>query len=586
MSDFIFSTKNTEQNSMTKEIQSIYAEGKPTVKEYHGHWGSLGVSRNLYHGFDSYENPQFIAAVIGGPVLTFRDNSFLNDKDSYEGTKAILHRWQAGEISWDNDLNGPFVVLIVNKQTSEVSCITDLMSFIPVFSYEAPSNMTLSTHVDVLAKNTEQSNNLDEVSIADFILHGIVTYPYTTYTNIFQVAPASEHSILRKSTELNSTSYWLPLEENGYKSINEAAHDLRNSLQSYINKITSETTNIAQFISGGEDSRTLSGLLKNYPRDAYIFLDQMNREGNIAEKVAKKYGATFKLATRSKLHYLDILPSCSDLVGSGSQYHHAHTFGFHNTCNLDSYTAVFGGLLADALLKGSHIKKIRGSSRFSFLPDLRRFGYSAATPLKNVYIVPNTLSKLTKRRQSHLKYVGEFRKESAEEWFELWPSSMNSNIPNIHANRRLFCSYEPFMSMDVVKISAIVPQKWKLNRKLFHKAAKPFLKPSKWLFHGDGWLPYFPWTINTFVQFTTWFYRQVAKRTGLIKGNQGPWGEWNVVTNSKEWEQSLINYARGMHKVPNVFAEESIKGFLEKGRLPTQQYINLTQALYHIKSKD
>src|SRR5699024_7696890 len=381
-------------------------------------------------------------------------------------------------------------VLIVDKQHRKAICVTDLMSFIPVYSYANKENIVISTHVDTLASTTQQTSNVDKVSVVDFVLHGFVTYPYTIYENLFQIPPASEHTIVKETTNLKSVYYWLPKELNKYNSIKHAAVDLRNSLHNYIDKITTETSNIAQFVSGGEDSRTLSGLLKDFPRDAYIFLDHMNREEKIAKEVADRYGANFKLATRNKLHYLNILPSCSDLVGSGSQYHHAHTYGFHNTCQLNSYVAVFGGLLADALLKGSHIKKVSGYGRFRFLPDVKNFSYSAGSQLKSSLFSSDVLLKLTKRRQNHLQYVKSFRNESAEEWFELWPSSMNRNIPNIHANRRLFRSYEPFTSKDIVKLSATVPQKWKLNRRLFHRAAKPFLKSSKWLLHGDGWLPY------------------------------------------------------------------------------------------------
>jgi len=585
MSDFIFSTDNIEQNKITKKIQSIYHIGQPTVKEFHSDWGSLGVSQNLYHGFDPYENGQFIIVVIGGPILTFRDNSFLNDIYSYEGTKAIFERWQAGEMEWDMDLSGPFTVLIVNKQTSEVTCITDLMSLIPVYSYVSTNNIVLSTHVDALAEITNNNSDLDEVSIVDFILHGIVTYPHTTFTKIFQVAPATEHCILKDSIKLDSTGYWLPTEESKYKSVKEASCDLRDSIQSYIDKITCETTNIAQFISGGEDSRMLSGLLSNYPRDAYIFLDQMNREGNIAEKVAKKYGATFKLATRNRLHYLDILPSCSDLVGSGSQYHNAHTYGFHNTCNLHSYTAVFGGLFSDALLKGSRVKKVRGSGKIPFIPEIKKKGYSVGNQLTSTVFTTSVLYELTNRRRSHLNYMNKIRGESAEEWFHLWPSSMNANIANVHANRRLFRSYEPFMSRDVVKISTSVPQKWKLNRKLFHPTAKPFLKPSKWLFHGDGWLPYFPWYINNSVRFSTWLYRQIARKVGLIKGNQGPWSEWTTLIHSTEWKKTIKN-SQGFNKASAAFKGKSLTEILDDNLLSTHQYINLTQALYKINNKD
>ncbi len=585
MSDFIFSTGNIERNKTIKEIQSIYREDLPFVKEYRGEWGTLGVSKNLYNGFEPYENTQYITVVIGGPILMFRDNCFLNNEGSFEGTKATFQRWKDGEMNWDEDLNGPFTILIINKETKEVTCITDLMSFIPVYSFINSKEVLLATHVDVVARITKQNKKIDKVSLADFILNGVVTFPYTRYTHIFQVEPASVHTIESETTKLKSSNYWLPIEEKKYKSINEASNMVRKSLQLFIKKVTTETTNIAQFISGGEDSRMLSGLLKDFPRDAYIFLDGMNREGLIAKKVANIYGGNLKLSTRHKMHYLNILPSCSDLVGSGSQYHHAHTYGFHNTCNLNSYTAVLGGLFSDALLKGARIKKVKGSKRFPFLPDIKKTGFSKNTMSESTFFRSDVLSELTIRQQAHLKYIKTIRKESAEEWFELWPSSMNHNIPNIHANRRLFRSYEPFMSAEIVKISAAIPQKWKLNRRLFHQTAKPYLRPSKWLFHGDGWLPYFPWFVNSIVQFITWSYRHVAKRIGLIKGNQGPWAEWKKMIHSTEWEET-IEIRQNIDKLPlNTSNNKLLLESVHNNKLTTHQYVNLTQSLYELNKE-
>lgn len=538
MSDFVFSTKNVSKNKITKEIQSIYHEDKPLVKEYHGDWGSLGISENLYRGFQPYENKEFIVVVIGGPVLMFRDNSFLNDINSTEGTKAIYQRWKTEEICWHNDLSGPFVILIINKMTSKVTCITDLMSFIPVYYSLGENNgICISTHIDVLAEITNHSEMIDPVSKVDFILHGVVTFPYTSYRNIFQADPASEHIVIQGLDDVSSTNYWLPMEQYEYKSINKAAQELRNSLQGYINRITEETTNIAQFISGGEDSRTLSAFLQEHTRNAYIFLDQMNREGKIAKKATEIYGAKFKLAKRSKLHYLNILPSCSDLVGSGSQYNHAHTYGFHKTFKLNTYSAVFGGLLADALLKGSHIKRISRSGKLPLFPELKDKGYNQINSINNNVFKEEVLNKLKTRRKEHLNYIKSFRNESADEWFELWPSSMNMNISNIHANRRLFRSYEPFTSNEVVKISAKTPQSWKLNRRLFHKMAKPLLIRSKGLMHGDGWYPYHPWYINSFVIPLTRISRFIKSKLGIQKGNQGPWLEWNALMSTTRWRQ-------------------------------------------------
>ncbi len=584
MSDFIFSKNMLNQHEISEMLQSIYTKDKPTIQEFHGEWGSFGLSKNLYNGFNSYEDGEFIVAVIGGPILMFRDNSFLDDTDSSEGTIAILHRWLMGKMKWEDDLSGPFVIVIINKITNEIYCVTDLMSFIPVYAFQSSKSIVLSTHIDILARITNQFDNVDLISEVDFILHGIVTYPYTFYKQIFQIAPASEHNIINNLFKLKSNSYWVPREILTDSSVNKTAIQLRNSLMTYIDRVVCETSNVAQFISGGEDSRTLSAMLKKYERDAIIFLDYMNREGKTAEKVASTFGANFKLYTRENLHYLNILQSCSQLVGSGSQYHHAHTYGFHQISKLDSYSAVFGGLFSDALFKGSRIKKIRKTGKFPLVPEMKNMSYSISDSLKSSLINKDVLKKLKDRRKSHLEYIRNFRTQSSEEWFELWPSSMNFNIPNLHANRRLFRSYEPFMSNEVVKLSATIPQDWKLNRKLFHKMAKPLLKPTKFLKHGNGWYPYYSWKINSIVFPLLYIVRKVGKRIGISKRNQGSWGEWSVITTSNEWLNAIEEYTLGFELLQPVVKELDINKAIQNRELSTYQRVNFLQTLY-INSK-
>src|SRR5690625_2792859 len=113
----------------------------------------------------------------------FRENNFINNITSSEGTEAIYKRWKNGKMKWDEDLSGPFTILIINKKTSNFICITDLMSFIPVYSFNNSKELVLSTHVDALAKLTEKTDNIDKVSVTDFILHGIIYYQFTYYKN-------------------------------------------------------------------------------------------------------------------------------------------------------------------------------------------------------------------------------------------------------------------------------------------------------------------------------------------------------------------------------------------------------------------
>lgn len=585
MSDFIFSRHVVDPGKLTREIQKIFSEDKPLVDEFHGEWGSLAVSRNHYNGFLPYENSKHIFIVIGGPILYFRKNDFLDEQSSNIATKEIYKLWYEKRIRWDKDLSGPFAVIIIDKETGNIEFITDLMSFIPIYVYQDANsnNILISTHVDVLAKVSGRNKELDIISCSDFILHGVVTFPYTLYKDIFQVQPASIHHIIKDSNKIQSEAYWIPEEIYVYNSVKDAAEALLNSLRNYINHITSNVSNVAQFISGGEDSRVLTALLKKYPRDAYIFLDYMNREGIIAKKVAEAYHANFKLATRSKTHYIEILPRSADLIGSGLQYHHAHTFRFHKDCKLIQYGAVFGGLFSDALLKGSRIKKKNISKYLLLVPEIKDEHASRILINNNKFLSPVILEKINIRRKEHLEYIKSFRKESAHEWVELWPSSMNFSIANIHANRRLFKSYEPFLANEVIKISASIPQKWKLNRKLFRTATKSLLKRTKWVSHSDGRLPYFPWYVNSILQFLFRVNRRIGLKIGYIKGNQGPWGEWKNILKSHEWRIAVTNYKDSFKLISSAFSEKDVTKILNDDSIHHFQRINLLQLLYQIK---
>lgn len=587
MSDYIFSSLQQEEGKLTQIIENIYDIAPPKTQEFHGKWGVLAVSQSHYHGFQPYETEQHILVVIGGPVFYFRDNDFLTKVDSNEASKEIYYRWVVdNKMQWDEDLSGPFTVLLLDKELSSLKVVTDLMSFIPVYVCEKNNQLYLSTHVDALANSCEESQDTDPVSLADFVLNDVITYPHTAYSNIKQLAPSSV-------TEFNEdkrkyiNAYWQPLENNNYNSLGDAAAELREGIQHYVDRVTEKMTHVSQFISAGEDSRALSGLLpQKLKRDGYVFLDSMNREGKIAKKVADIYNVNFTVGYRSKTHYLDILPEASRLIGTGHQYHHAHSLGFDKKYHLKEYSAVFGGYLSDSLLKSAFTLNYKKTSRYPFIPDFFKKGETRTKQIKASIFDSDIINAVNLRRSQRFNVVNKLRPISAHEWFVLYPATMRTAIPNLYTTRRLFKSYEPFMCKEAVKISAAVPTQWKLNRRLFNTAMKPYLLASKWLPHGDGRLPYFTWWVNSPIQFIMWFYRHVAKRLGLIKGNQGPWSDWVKVSKSVEWQNIVKKHCEGIEHIGFEAKDESVSDIMISDKLNLLEKINLLQVMFNYKNSN
>ena len=584
MSDYIYSSTRQTKGVLSEQFKSIYKESVPDIFEYHGEWGSLAVSKQHYHGFLPFENDLHIFVVLGAPVLYFSNNDFLTAADSNLATEKIYQRFVLENImQWENDISGPFTAILVNKKTSEITLITDLMSFIPVYSKIDSKNVWFSTHVDALANACNEQKNIDKVSVVDFILTDVVTFPYTIYQNIRQISPGSVYNLYKK--DLKQNIYWQPKENFHFKNIKEAAIELRTGIQNYVNTVTKDMSNIAQFISAGEDSRALSGILpQNKNREAFVFLDSLNREGKIAKKIANAYDASFNAGYRNKIHYFEILSEASALVGAGHQYIHAHSLGFHKKFNFSEYPVVFGGYLSDSLLKGQYVPKIRGSSRFPFIPqwEVNRNSTNIKLEKSKKYIENIVVEEIKKRKKVHFSFVDSIRPNTKNEWIVLYPANMRTAIPNFFSTRRLFRSYEPFLSNESVKIAASVPTTWKLNRRLFNKAMKPFLKPSKWILHADGRLPYFSYIVNIPLQFLIWTYRQFAKRLGFIKGNQGPWGEWPTVFSSQKWQEQLNTLTK---KVKLGYITKDLHELMESNQLTSSQKVNLMQILYFLNKE-
>lgn len=579
MSDFFYSPQRRSQEDLKNAFRVISKSAADDLHLFEGEWGSLAVGRSPYLGYEPYEDDRHICVVIGGPVLYFRDNHFFNSSEKNEGTRSLLMRWRDSSIQWDEDLSGPFVVLIVDKHCGEVVCITDLMLFIPVLIYGSGKDLAIASHIDMLAVLCKQRRAYDPVSLVDFVLHGWVTYPHTAYKAIYQAQPASIYR-WNVNNRLTTSVYWEPQQTEKFSNLDEAAHYLREGLTGYVERVTASMDHVAHFITGGEDSRVLAGVLPaRLKRDAYIFLDHMNREGRIAKGVAQVYGANFCVGFRSRSHYVDILPEAAELCGSGFQYRHAHSFGFHDRYKLRDYPAVFGGYFSDNLLKGFCVRTLSINQRFDFLPQWPVPSAAEMPAVSHPLFSSNVLNEITNRRRAHWARADKVESDNRDQWFAIWPSTMRSSITNIHVNRRLFASFEPFLCKEAVKVCAAVPVQWKLNRRLFWRAFRSALCPSRWHRHADGRFPFFPWWVNFPIHFGTSLFRAVARRLKISTSYQGPWCDWNALGRSPEYKTAFARLGATLHQRDEI-TDVLLPCFAQAQHLSIIQKVNLMQALH------
>ncbi|MGC0249407.1 asparagine synthase-related protein [Pseudactinotalea sp. Z1748] len=578
--DFLYTNSNSESRSMTDSLASALRQRPSVFHELAGDWGSLAISVEATK-CNTLSTRNHLVILIGTPV-SYRTNG-TEGLVTKTDIAAIAQGVLSGASRWMSTLSGPFAILIIDPRKMTLTIATDPLAFIPVYVSNYSDQLVVSTHVDAAA-NAKSSVSRDRTSIADFILHGIVTYPYTLYEDIQQVPPGSITTIdLNNVRRISSKHYWLPMARNPYSDVAEAAQSLREGTLRFLRAAVQTETNTAQFLSGGEDSRVLAGLLTSFGDKnpvALTYVDTPNRESQIATKVAQAYGLEHQVIKRHPQHYIQHLSGATANVGSVSQFIQAHSYGIQTDPKLESYGAIFGGWSADAFLKAMYARQTTGPYGFPVYPHRLLAGETRTSPIIHELFSQERLAEVRQRRVDHMNRVLEFRTDSCHEWFMLWPASMRATSGQFHSNRRLFRSIEPFISHEVLRLSASVPTSWKMGRRLFHEAFREFLEPSKWIPHASGYYPYRLSPFNAIVSLPRWMCdgaMRAALRYGLRNSAVASWSNWHGVMRSERWKAAVLQASKGYKFLPIVSSEDEGGDLLNDRSLSVHQKLNALQ---------
>lgn len=102
--------------------------------------------------------------------------------------KYIYKKYKEHGIAGLERLNGGYVVLLYDVELQKLFICVDRCGMYPCFRTQNEKRFPFfSSHPDILAKMCNISNNLDNTSIAEFLMTGKVSFPYTYYKSICRV---------------------------------------------------------------------------------------------------------------------------------------------------------------------------------------------------------------------------------------------------------------------------------------------------------------------------------------------------------------------------------------------------------------
>jgi asparagine synthase (glutamine-hydrolysing) len=417
------------------------------------------------------------AAVAGRPV--FDDDEWEEARAVPESgglaAKIIYSRVQKLGAAGLEQINGNSVVIVYDAPRQTLYLATDPCGVFPAFKIETPEGIQYCSHPDVLADVANERHRLDESSLAEFILSGTVTPPYSYYERIRAVDAGTifTHDLGGNRRRDPTKRRYFEFSYRGDSKVQE--EDLANQLAAALRRAVQRRTlprlgRSAVALSGGLDSRVILASSLGAERTfAFTCYDEPNRELRTAEAIARSLSVPFLPLRRGADYYAEHAERGVRISGGMGSLANNHFLGVMPRLKSEGMENLLTGCYCDYLFKGLPLnRRSHWLTRQEKLAPFRRQFYF-----------------------SHFAASSELADRARERWESRVPQKWREQetptaVFEVEARRTFPLSYEgdnqqrvvpqrltgwcpPVLDRDVIDVYCRLPFTFKLNRSVFRK---------------------------------------------------------------------------------------------------------------------
>jgi len=200
--------------------------------------------------------------VMNGEIYNYRvlreqlaDYPFKTDGD----TEVVLAAYQKWGLDFTQHLEGAFAIILFDKIKREVVVASDLVGEKPLYLREEGGQFWLASTIPSLMIEPSFTKKIDSVSIAEFLLRGFISAPFTYLSNIQRVSPGSLIVISLESGKVSKLRSSLSARK--FESSNEKL-PLKDALYLAAEQVIPKDSDASVLLSSGIDSRSVLGLAR------------------------------------------------------------------------------------------------------------------------------------------------------------------------------------------------------------------------------------------------------------------------------------------------------------------------------------
>lgn len=217
-----------------------------------------------------------VVVVFNGEIYNFRE---LRDELKARGhrfstssdTEVLVHLYEeCGERLLER-LNGMFAFAIWDQRRRRLLLARDPVGIKPLLYSETKDAFLFGSEMGAIAATGQLDPAIDPVGLHLYLSWGAVPAPRTIYRNVRRLPPA--HFLIWENGAARVQRYWHALEGNDAppSSREEAQQNLRRLLDDSVRRQIVSDVPLGAFLSGGVDSTSLVGLMRNHAPTTHTF---------------------------------------------------------------------------------------------------------------------------------------------------------------------------------------------------------------------------------------------------------------------------------------------------------------------------
>ena len=380
-------------------------------------------------------------------------------------------------------LNGAFAIVFGHRQG--LAIVTDLRNFVPVYGLRQGNGgfCGFGTHADSVAALSTERDEIDLVSVGEFLSSGRISFPNSTYENVVRLQSASLYDVRPDTAGRRRTRvacYWRPPKELVAYDERDLVDQLRSALvESVRDRIVQGE--VAVQLSGGLDSRLIMALVPDeVDCSGLTFCERPNRETRTAERVARCYGRPWHPIARDPEYLAGTIEVATRFIGCEGEFTHAHAIGLLDEIERFGARRILDGTKLDTYLKGYFAHDIVRVGRMGgLLPATyerrctsRRDGVD---PVARGYLAADMVEQIAARRDVFFAAYADSERSSAAEWLLLNPQ--DARTAGWNAERRVLPKSLIATDRRIVEFGFRCPMALKAGGRIFHEAVRGLYGP-------------------------------------------------------------------------------------------------------------